>query len=260
MFCSKCGKQLNEGAAFCDGCGASINGGATSSSEVISYSEAVKGLEKLNPEEARKAQKLIFVIVNLTVAFFDFILCSLPFFSKFAMFPALFNEEYESKAEMVFEYLWDKYTMICVAIGAVVLTSLIIKIIKLRSAYRYEEFIKYEIHFAVPINTICLAGVIIPYFIFLKFMNGLALFMVLSMAALSIGEFIVNLRTRRIEIINIYKKKTESKDYLHSDVVKINRGPVKKVELNSDGMWECEECGTFNPSTQNYCKDCGKYI
>ena len=100
MFCSKCGKQLNYGAAFCDGCGAAVNKSSQPESAGVQRAKAVSN-EKILIERSQKnkAMTVIAIVSSLELLF----LC-LAGATKLSFFDFMFN----STGNSLLEYILDK--------------------------------------------------------------------------------------------------------------------------------------------------------
>lgn len=74
MFCSKCGKQLNDGAAFCDSCGTESEGSLLGQGSA-DVQRAVSN-ENTAAEPSQKAKSFVVTIVSCSL--WNLCCCLLP--------------------------------------------------------------------------------------------------------------------------------------------------------------------------------------
>ncbi|MDE6031887.1 MAG: hypothetical protein K2G32_09735, partial [Oscillospiraceae bacterium] len=136
MFCSKCGKQLNYGAAFCDGCGAAVNKSSQPESAGVQRAKAVSN-EKILIERSQKnkAMTVIAIVSSLELLF----LC-LAGATKLSFFDFMFN----STGNSLLEYILDKSGGVLSFFGFMEGCCCLAEIIMCFVFYKKREFSTYK--------------------------------------------------------------------------------------------------------------------
>lgn len=249
MFCSKCGKEINDNAAFCDKCG---NPTANSPAE-DNVAEKVVGRVYISKENSayiskEKSQKMlaIFAAAVCIITAIIFAITATNNIGAFFTGPRverledIISEEFNGSA-------------VCMLLPAIADIGF----------YIYAYFNRcFERTFKGTVFTAVIYGVmpLLLAFIMLNTFNE----------GLEENEYTLTLAFWMMYIILLgvvvyrviaHKKASEAEEaavyYEKKDSIKGLKCLSKDNEIVTD--WKCKHCGSTNKSGQDYCKDCGKY-
>lgn len=243
MFCSKCGKQLNDEATFCDGCGSAVKKSAEPETAGIQRAKAATN-EKALIERSRK-NRAITVIAILNSVMFLF-LC-LAGATKLSAFEWLFTDE------EIIDYIWEESAGMLTFLGFMEGLCCLAEIVLCFVLYKRREFSAYK---KIKLPSCIFTSIVVLLFclILRKHITASGWFMAILFVVGDIISLISVLKAAKSEDEAIYlESSTYSRGRLHDKLSALRENDKK------GDMWECEECGTLNPSTQGFCKDCGKY-
>ncbi len=247
MFCSKCGKEINDGAAFCDKCGNPIGNSTDNvmkeTVEQISLSK--EGAAYISKEKSQKMLAM-FAAAVCVVAAVIFAVTATNNIGAFFTGPRVERLEDILSEELNGSAMW----MILPAIADI-------------GVYIYAYFNRcFEKAFKGTVFTAVIYGVmpLLLAFIMLNTFNE----------GLEENEYTLTLAFWMMYIILLgvvvyrviaHKKASEAEEaavyYEKKDSLKGLRCLSGENEIVTD--WKCRHCGSTNKSGQDYCKDCGKY-
>lgn len=245
MFCSKCGKEINDNAAFCDKCGAKTN----TSSKV--------GANEITIEEKNMKIKAIAFFSVFAAACLLFVM--IVFSSGFDAVTALFTGGYSSS---ILELAFGEYRSVIITaqVILIVLEALFAYILPYKNRsfststgisnlfisagdfFIIGLFIIIAVcHFSGEIEAQPLFWVLMVIFIVFDLVK-----LITYRKAREYEESALTYGSKAVEKVNYSKKPRPS--WMPKEETKLSNEP-----------WECPNCGAHNSYTQNSCKDCGKY-
>lgn len=245
MFCSKCGKEINESAAFCDKCGNAVTNSATEE-KAVENARLAKKLSDLAGKERNDK------IIAIFAAIFCYIVTGIFIFLAVNNITTLISGPRIEKVEEAFAESTST-VMICFIL------PLSIDI----GFYIYAYFNRCFEKFFKNIIITAVISALIPLFLSLIALNTLnegmseneytVTFVFMFMYAVLICAEVFSVIT--------YKKAMDSEEtacyHEKKDTLKSLRCLSNENDVCAD--WKCKNCGSTNKSAQDYCKDCGKY-
>lgn len=247
MFCSKCGKQLNDGAAFCDGCGAAVNKPSENELSGVQRAKAELGKKTL-AEHAEKTRAIVITSI-LSAAELIFLLVAMS--SELSSLKFFF---YDGKGEYFLKYAWDKQGGVTKVIGIVLMLASIMDVIicyihcRKRTLNAYKKVLLIEkITFAIVAIFACVLMV--------EFLDISGWLMVIILIVFNFLSLISVFKAAECENeAHYFEKGEKSKGRFYEKLASPDDNGDSKANF-----WQCKSCGTLNPPLQNFCKDCGKY-
>lgn len=270
MFCSKCGKQIADDAAFCEGCGnptASVTNTATQAAPQVVYVQqaAAPTSAKMTaaiPTEEKETKFIaigMFLVLSvLTLGFMIALVASegRMIFSMVGNVPEWAMDNIWKELSGIFVFLMFLYIACQVFTGFMNYFSPYIK-------RNFEEKKKQVIGSCISdalmsgIMPIALGVVTaeetdgdMPVFLIL---------IAILLLALCIITAILYNKAANVETYNKYKESRIEKcgeaNSTLSKLAKLNGSE----EQSAPKLWLCNSCGTKNSSTEFFCKGCGKY-
>lgn len=249
MFCSKCGKEINDGAAFCDKCGNPVGNSSSNNNADNSTSERnVLSNEISTFVEKEKNEKKMAIICAVICNIIAIMFASTLFNSVDMLFEG-------PRVERLQELISEEFN------GAEM--WLILPAIADIGVYIYAYLNrKFEKTFGGVVSTAVIYALI---HLFIAFMS-LAIFnedFGANEYTLTFGFWLIYIVFLCIDIYRViaYKKASEAEEaavyYEKKDSLKGLRCLSDEKDVVTD--WKCRHCGSTNKLGQDYCKDCGKY-
>lgn len=228
MFCSKCGKEINDGAAFCDKCGSSLNPSEKRNGE---------GSGRMSDEEEKQKKSALWTFL-------------LGWGILLGILAIMFLIDFE----MLFDSPQDiadlTVGMLMLLGGFIVFACETIMVFRLPMKKRSFDSAKSRMKLGVAMKIIIPIG----YALYLKIafdvgptMLACAMFGVSVL--LNIVSAVLYTKAANEEFSSKYKENHSTNKLLN----KIG------AESPSRADWICRHCGRTNKSIDNFCKDCGKY-
>lgn len=251
MFCSKCGKEVQEGATFCSNCGAatvlSVQDTNTQKSAFLSRNR----LPVIPTEEKSKKNAVVIVYLINAIMYILFFLITLSTKLKFLSY--LFDTNVpQGEISAAMESLYDKYSTILWCLSILYFSVPIAQGIVIWRMWKKRNFNLRKKRLVAQ----CVADVVFwlfsPLIIKLAFyyspighIQGKVTFlMYLIMMIYIIMEIIYTV---------MYYKAAECEE---SNIYDEEYNALKEANT---GSWICEECLTANSANTPYCKNCGQY-
>lgn len=247
MFCSKCGKQLNVGAAFCDGCGAAVNGLSPEQTSV----GVQRGGGELNERiRAERSEKIRAIAITAIISVVELIFLFIAMSSELSNLKFFFNDE---KGRTFLEYMWEKQGGLTKAIGIFLMFTVVMDVImcyihsRRRTLSKYKKVLLFDrISFSVVAISAC-----VLLRDFLDIAGWLMVMILIAFNLLSLKPFF---KAAECENAALYLENTANGKGRFYDTLSTLHENEEKGDL-----WQCKTCGTFNTALQNFCKGCGKY-
>lgn len=277
MFCSKCGKQISDEAAFCEGCGnptASVTNTATQAVPQVVYvqqtpMQVVASRTPAIPKEEKEYKTLaigMFVLQSvLTLGFLIALVASegRMIFSMFGNIPEWAMDDIWEEIGSIFVILLFGYLGLQVFIG----------ILSYYLPYVHRNFSEHKKQVIGSCIADTLSLGIMPIVLGVvtaEEMNGelpvLLIFIALILAALCIFTAVLYKKAADSET---YEKYRESKGAVGSAGeaagYDTNKTLSRLTNIANGGngsvamTWTCPSCKTINKNTDSFCNGCGKY-
>ncbi len=244
MFCSKCGKEINDGAAFCDKCGAkigSIDNHSRSASSSVSD-------EMSQDEKVAKTRLLSNYMVYMVLIFFAFIMLMTGDWGIFINSINSIN---------VSGYTPEMDGFVIFLLVAIIICLGCDFIIGCLLPYKNRNFDGAKTRFKYS----SIGRSIIPVPIALLFIINYSIeFGVGAYIALGLN---IALNILMIVLFNKAAEEESAARYKenHSTSALLKKLGVEDKPERPDASvdWTCKDCGRVNKAIDSYCKDCGKY-
>ncbi|MBD5116802.1 MAG: zinc ribbon domain-containing protein [Ruminococcaceae bacterium] len=259
MFCSKCGKEVQEGTAFCSSCGQPLqntDGGPANNvqPQIIYVNQSNSGIMSTPPEEKKKKTTAIGFYFISAILSLCIILTVLG--SKLELLAGFISTDLsQDTIAAAFRSIYEEHAAILWCLGILYLSIPITQGIVLWCMYKKRNFI-------LRINNVILQNILdsVFWFIFPIIINivisrnsrieGSASFFFWAMAiviiALKIIYIVLYYKASECEEINLRKEKHNVS----------NSGEQKPKD--SGTYWICTNCRTFNSPKDMFCQKCGK--
>lgn len=259
MFCSKCGKELPEGAVFCPSCGGSVNGTNPTQPKVppspVNYGSANSGIsaEEKNKKLVAIAAFILCAVMNL------FFYWSIVISKGSIIFGDYINHSIWGDSENTF------FTVVSVlmTLGSIILA--------------FTEFLLPYINRTFDKKRATVKGSLVPGFFLAGPMSVILaykankhcdyipivlLVLGISVSALAIIVAITYSAAAYYERYQITKEKEATLKY--DEIISPNgkRYATNLARISGETQeeyWICPECGTRNRLLSDQCKDCGHY-
>lgn len=251
MFCSKCGKEINDGAAFCDKCGAKIGGSDNNSRSASSYSYSDEMSQDEKVAKTRVITNYFVYAVLVLAAALMLVIGDM----------SLFISSIDSKSTTGYtmsELSDDGVFEVLIILGVIIVfaSSIIVECIlpyKKRAFDGFKDKFKRE-----AITRAVLPILIVALFVFFGgFDIELAIGSYIALA-LNIGFNVL--------LTILFNKAAEEESAArykanHSTSSLLKKLGVEDKPEKPDASvdWTCKDCGRVNKAIDSYCKDCGKY-
>ncbi len=245
MFCSKCGKEINDNAAFCDKCGSPTGNCSLDNNSEKSVYVSPKRSDLAEKEKNKKIIAICAAVVCNIVA----VLFALTAFNNTGAFftgprveglEEIFSEEFQGAQ------IW-----------------MILPVIADIGVYVYAYFNRcFEKTFKGTVFTAVLYGLVPIWLVFSMLYicnDGLEE----NEYTLTFTFWLIYAVFLSIDIYRViaYKKASDVEEYAKYDENKDTLRGLRCLsdESKNESDWKCKQCGSMNKSAQDYCKDCGKY-
>ncbi len=286
MFCSHCGKKIEDGSAFCSGCGKAVGGGQPAApsapapvQQVVYVNQVKKGWIVGAPEEVRKKIAVVILFslgaAILLVAILSVLATKLEILTDIIDFSGISRGTFEE----YLEYVYDEYAVVIGFMSLILLLPKVAEGVMLRKAYVNRCF-------AVRSNNIIARCVISsigwiiapPIYCALASrasemigdvsFSGSVYFYIAFIIVYKIAYAILYHHTAACEqaYISLEEKKKRSSWICDNCGMENDRkyevcqkcGEVHGI-VKKKSYWICKNCNTENDSKDLYCKFCGKY-
>lgn len=260
MFCSKCGKEVQEGTAFCSSCGQPLqNTGDSPTSnvqpQIIYINQSNSGIMSTPPEEKKKKTTAIGFYFISAILSLCIVLTVLG--SKLELLAGFISTDLSKDTiAAAFRSIYEEHAAILWCLGILYLAIPVTQGIVLWNMYKKRNF-------TLRINNVVLQNILdsVVWFIFPIIVNvaisrnsrieGSASFLFWAMAiaiiALKIIYAVLYCNASECEEINMRNEK-------HGGVS--NSGEQKSEDSGS--YWICMNCRAFNSAKDKLCQKCGK--
>lgn len=253
MFCSKCGKEVQEGTAFCSSCGNPINSYAqanTAKPLKQSFISVRKNLAATAPDEYKKKNIVLTVYLIITIMNIGFWLSVV--LTKLSIFPNYLinvnNSSTESllsviEANVISSNLWVMFVLFLMVI--------VTEIIGLWVWYKKRAFSFTKKHVRTIYVVYSFLWLIFPFLTKLFFYHKCEH---LDVSPTFLFYFIVFLMMFvNILYIFLFYKAAECEE---NNVFNEQRRNFEDTNL---GSWVCGNCKSINSKNEQFCKNCGEY-
>lgn len=270
MFCSKCGKQVADGAAFCDGCGYALSGGTPLAQSQVSP------ISKMT--DAEKNEKMCAVLLFCISSVMDLLFWWLVVASEFKAVSFLFEGTAPS---YVIESLFEKLFENCGGIMIFICVVLTIGYTVIGITSYAMPYMKRDFSSALPAvktsniidSVMLILGTAAIFVIFIAELNAQPpYFLLVPVLVLAWGHICVVVtynKAVKAEEHAIWQENQTNDEmryngeekYSSKNVLSRSRLLASNNAATNKGTrtWECENCGTMNSNTDSFCKDCGNY-
>lgn len=259
MFCSKCGKKVQDGAAFCSSCGNPLQNSNVSSSnnpqsQIIYVNQANIGMMLATPEERKK--KLTAIALYCISAVLSLCLILMVLGSKLELLAAFISTDLsQDTVAAAFRSMYKDHAAILWCMGLLYLSIPITQVILLWSMYRKRNFllrISNVIGQSILDSFVWLIFPIITNILLLRDsrIDGTAslLFWFMSFVVIAL----------KIIYAILYSKAAEcEKSNIANEKSGVYNGSEQKSSENG-GYWICKNCSTSNSAKDSFCQKCGK--
>lgn len=247
MFCSKCGKQLNDGAVFCDGCGAAVN---SSSPEQTSTGAQRANGALSEKTQAERSEKMRAIAVTAIISAVELIILFIAMSSELSSLKFFFND---GKGENFLKHMWDKQGGLTKVIGVLLMFAAVMDVVMCYIHSRRRTLSAYKK--VLLINRIFFSAIAIFACVLLKdYLDISGWLMVMILIAFNWLALKPIFKAAECENGALYLEKgVNGKGRFYDKLSTLHENEDKA------NLWQCKTCGTFNSHLQNYCKDCGKY-
>lgn len=262
MFCSKCGKENNNTAAFCAACGEKLKSGTTGSTTTTTAGMADKSSTLFQEFRQMRNITLTITAVILVLAFTSWLKFNIPatflsdaveknytiigickFLGNYGEIIDLLENAISSTSLMLFRF----FLILVIIFGLIIIISCIVYLKTLWSANPLDSSnsnIVYG-HNVMEVNSILLSIVIVfMYFI----NNSIPIFSLTATPYIMLGLALVNRFLILPKYNSIYYQLLPS---LHKET-----NDSKNAETLQKGGWKCNFCGKVNPQYTGTCS-CG---
>lgn len=250
MFCSKCGKEINDNAAFCDKCGNPTANSSAASTTMERIVEKVYVSKESSAYAVKEKNEKMKTIVATIICCFVVVIFALVAINDIGLY--VDGPRIERLEEIISEsgsVLVPILILLAIADLGLCLFAYFGRI--------FEKFFKNIIATSV-VNALC---PLIIIFAFYKAIEEAGY----EKADYKISFFFVFMYAifLLVEVFRAitFKKASDAEDaaryYENKDSLKGLKCLSKDNEIVTD--WKCKHCGSTNKSGQDYCKDCGKY-
>ncbi len=252
MFCSKCGKEISDTAAFCDKCGAKTGG----NSENYSHSaSSYNVLEEMSQDEKVAKTRVIsnyFVYAVLVLA-----ALLMMFMGDMGLFISSIDSRNTSGYTM-YELSDNDVLVVLVILGVIIAfaSSIIVECILPLKKRAFDAF-KGKFKRAAISRSVTPILIVMLFVFFGEFDIELAAGMYIVLV-LNIGFNIL--------LTILFNKAAEEESGAkykenHSTSALLKKLGVEDKPEKPDASvdWVCKDCGRVNKAIDSYCKDCGKY-
>lgn len=259
MFCSKCGKEVQEGTAFCSSCGQPLQGTNVSptnntQSQIIYVNQSNIGMMSAPPEERNK--KLNAIAFYLISAILSLCLIMAILGSKLELLAGFISTDLsQNTIADAFRSIYEEHAAILWCLGILYLSIPITQGILLWSMYKKRNF-------TLRINNVVTQNILdsAVWFIFPIIINILIsrnsriegsasfLFWTLSIAIIA---------SKIIYAVLYYKASECEKINIRNEKRVVYNGSEQKSSENG-GYWICKNCSTSNSAKDSFCQKCGK--
>ena len=247
MFCSKCGKEIADDAAFCSGCGFGVNGTAQTSIQVR--------IPAISEEE--KNRKFRAMIVFFISAMIEVSVVLGMLLTKMQCLKLIIGDT--SHAERYLEKMWDEHgSLIMMFNFLIIICEIILSIVFYIVPYIKRQFSSVKKHLISTVITdavvVLAAGGWLAYYVNSE---GFDNFMVILVVVLLLfSKIFVAISYNIAANVEDGEKYIATKQSVASKLSNLSSGNVIN---SSNGLWRCGKCGTENNNVDSFCKDCGNY-
>ena len=245
MFCSKCGKEIADDAAFCSSCGYGING--TGKSHLLDSS--------ISSEE--KERKLRAMIVFLISAMIEISAVLAMLVTKMQCLKLIIGDT--RTAERFLEDAWDENGMLLMMCGFLIIAAeIMLGVIFYVLPYVKREYTSMKKQVMGSAIAEAVASIIVgawfAYYVHIQDCDSF--FVILFAALLSFSKVFVAIS---YSIAADVEDREKFRSTIASRASKLSAMSSGNVINNTTGLWRCGKCGTQNKNTDSFCKDCGNY-
>lgn len=250
MFCSKCGKEINDDAVFCDKCGSPTNNSLTGNSNAERRNEKVYVSKESSAFAVKEKNEKMKAIIATIICCFVVVIFAFVAINDISIY--VDGPRIERLEEILSESgsaLFPLLILVAVADLGFCLFAYF--------GRNFEKFFKSIIGGAV-VNALCPLIIIFSFYKAIeetgyeKADYKISFFFVFMYAIL--------LSVEAFRVIT-FKKASDAEDaaryYENKDSLKGLKCLSNENDASTD--WKCKHCGSTNKYSQDYCKDCGKY-
>lgn len=291
MFCSKCGKEIQDGAAFCSSCGQAVqgtDGGSLNDSRPqIIYVNQIKNSAAQCPadEKQKKLTATVFYIISALISVF-FLFCTLG--TKLELLSYLVDTDYSRNSIAgAFKNLYENHGAIFWFAAIFYLIAPIVQGIVLFTMHKNRNFSLRTKNVVTQNITDCFLWLFLPIIVNILLSNNSVingnssfLFWIIAIiiAGFKIAYAVTFYQAAECEQNNIYREKHfstlsqveengsywiclncrsfNSKNDMFCQKCGKNKG---EGASSAEGKWICKKCHTANDKQSQFCKNCGEY-
>lgn len=273
MFCSRCGKQISDDAAFCDGCGTPVgsvqNVATQTAPQVVYVQQAVVAKSSVMPKEEKEYKTLsigIFLMQSVLALGFLIALVASEGRMLFSMFGNI--------PEWALEDMWEEISgLSTVLLFGYLGLQVFVGIMNYYLPYVHRNFAEHK----KQVIGSCVADAIwlgiMPIVLgaltaeeFDGELPVLLIFIALILLALCIFTAVLYAKAADSETYEKYKESKgvaggvgESADYNANKTLSRLSNIANGGSGEAPKMWTCSSCKTINKNTDSFCNGCGKY-
>lgn len=282
MFCSSCGKEIDEGSAFCSGCGKAVGApqatAAPAPVQQVVYVDRVqrKGIAGAPDEVKKKTMVLLLYFLGAAMLLSMILIFHV---TKFGICTELI--EISSISQRTYEYFYEEYSAIIWFLSLILFLPSVTKGIVLWKACVNRNLDVKQKNVAVS----CVLGSICWIIILPIISNALSsrlqedvgftaltYLLIVCVIAHKIIYAVLYHNAAVSEVDNLYREKYHKSIERWTCKVCGNENTNKDLfcqkcgknygyseESNGKNSWICRSCNTVNDRKDLYCKFCGKY-
>lgn len=253
MFCSHCGKKIEDGSAFCSGCGKAVGGGQSAAPSAPAPVQQVVYVNQVKkegivgaPEEVRKKIAVIIMYslgaVALLVLILSVLATKLKVFAEFMDFTGISQGSFEE----ALEHMYDEYGLLIAFLSVLLLLPKVVEGVVLWKSCGNRNFAVRDKNVIVRCVGSSICWIIVPP-ILVNGMSGVS--ERLGNASLSGSVYFI------IALVVIYKI---SYAILYHVTSRCERTYISMEERKKRNSWVCDNCGMENDRKYEVCQRCGE--